>query len=100
MTAEPTANSFRAAVLAGNGARAAPLIIEAKHARADRSVDGLHSVAVTREETRRGNHRGGDRHRLAGEHAIVRHGDHDHDVELVNLSGGGAMIRAQFELLL
>ena len=62
--------------------------------------DMLDSVLVTRAESRRGNARGADRHRLTSEQAILRHGDHEHVIELVNLSGGGAMIRGEFELTL
>jgi hypothetical protein len=62
--------------------------------------DMLDSVPVTRAETRRGNARGGDRHRLTSEQAILRHGDHEHVIELVNLSGGGAMIRGELDLTL
>ena len=55
--------------------------------------DSLDSVRVPRAETRRANARGRDRHRLSSEHAILRHEDREQDVELVNLSAGGAMIR-------
>lgn len=62
--------------------------------------DMLNSVLVPRAETRRGNVRGGDRHRLTSEQAILRHGEDEHVVELVNLSVGGAMIRGEFDLML
>jgi hypothetical protein len=62
--------------------------------------DLLNSVIVPRAETRRGNVRGGDRHRLSSEQAILRHGEDEHVVELVNLSVGGAMIRGDVELML
>jgi hypothetical protein len=62
--------------------------------------DMLDSVRVPRAETRRGNARGGDRHRLSAEQAILRHQGHEHVVELVNLSGGGAMIRGDLDLML
>jgi hypothetical protein len=62
--------------------------------------DMLDSVAVTRAETRRGNARGRDRHRLRAEQAILRHDGHEHVVELVNLSAGGAMVRGDFDLML
>lgn len=63
--------------------------------------DALDSVLVPRAETRRSNARGRDRHRLSSEHAILRHEDHEQDVELVNLSAGGAMIRGcDLELML
>ncbi|HWI88215.1 MAG TPA: PilZ domain-containing protein [Sphingomicrobium sp.] len=62
--------------------------------------DTLGSVIVSRAETRRGNARGGDRHRLTSEQAILRHGDHEYIIHLVNLSGGGAMIQGEFDLML
>jgi PilZ domain len=63
-------------------------------------ADMLNTVLVPRGETRRGNVRGGDRHRLTSEQAILRHDGHDHMVELVNLSAGGAMIRGDLDLML
>jgi hypothetical protein len=62
--------------------------------------DMLHSVTVSRAESRRGNQRGGDRHRLAAEQSVLRHNGDDHAVELINLSAGGAMVRGQLELML
>jgi hypothetical protein len=62
--------------------------------------DMLDTVVVPRAETRRGNARGGDRHRLTSEQAILRHDRQEHIVELVNLSAGGAMIRGDVELVL
>ena len=62
--------------------------------------DMLHSVLVPRAETRRGNVRGADRHRLTAEQAILTHDGHEHVIELVNLSRGGAMIRGEFDLML
>ena len=62
--------------------------------------DMLDSVPVPRAESRRGNARGGDRHRLTSEQAILRHDGREHVVELVNLSAGGAMIRGDAELVL
>ena len=38
--------------------------------------------------------RGEDRHRLTEERARITHNGADHEVELINLSGGGAMIAA------
>ena len=60
----------------------------------------LDSVCVPRAESRRGNARGGDRHRLSAEQAILRHDGNEHVVELVNLSGGGAMVRGHLDLVL
>jgi hypothetical protein len=82
-------NQFRASVLGGPAA--SPIVTD-KQARADPSGDGLGQVPVPRTETRRGNHRGGDRHRLEHQHATVRKGRRAFEVSLINLSGGGAMI--------
>ena len=60
----------------------------------------LDTVLVPRAESRRGNARGGDRHRLTAEQAVLRHCGQEHVVELVNLSGGGAMIRGALDLKL
>jgi hypothetical protein len=62
--------------------------------------DTLNSINIARTECRRGNARGGDRHRLMSEKAGMRHDGNDHEVELVNLSAGGAMVRANLELRL
>lgn len=62
--------------------------------------DMLDSVLVPRTESRRGNARGQDRHRLSAEQAFLRHGEGEQPVELINLSAGGAMIRGNFDLLL
>ena len=60
----------------------------------------LDTVLVPRAESRRGNARGGDRHRLTAEQSVLRHRGQEHVVELVNLSGGGAMIRGALDLKL
>jgi len=62
--------------------------------------DQLNSVPVRRESRDRLNSRIEDRHRLVGERSRVTHNGADLDVELVNLSGGGAMISASFEPML
>src|SRR5690606_8315563 len=50
-------------------------------------------VEVPRSEHRTHDHRDNDRHRLLEERAMVRFRGAEHEVDLVNLSGGGAMIR-------
>lgn len=52
----------------------------------------LNSVTVPRETKRQSNDRSEDRHRLTEERARVTHRGRDREVELTNLSGGGAMI--------
>ena len=85
-------NKFRAAVLSGTpGARETPLMA-AKRARDEASSASLGSVRVPRSESRTTDQRGADRHRLPAETATVRHNGTLHEVELINLSGGGAMV--------
>ena len=59
-------------------------------------ADTLDSVSVPREESRRGNTRGDDRHRLSEERVRVTHADRTYELELINLSGGGAMVAGGF----
>ena len=87
-------NSFRSAILSGKGLRTDPIIRD-KTARGA-ETDDLSSVEVPREEPRTHNQRDDDRHRLENETATARFDGEDHQVELINLSGGGAMIRADF----
>jgi hypothetical protein len=63
-------------------------------------ADALESVAVRRRESRRGNSRNRDRHRLSAEYAVLRRDDKEEVVELINLSAGGAMVRGELELTL
>lgn len=56
---------------------------------------GLTSVSIPREETRTSDSREGDRHRLTEEKVTLKIGRKGHKVELVNLSGGGAMIAGE-----
>lgn len=63
-------------------------------------ADTLNSVAVARETRRLNNGRGEDRHRLTDERALITWNGAGQEVELINLSGGGAMITAHFEPML
>lgn len=93
MGVEATRNSFRAAVLSG----VKPvLVVTDKNPQQDGAGEALARVKVPRSESRRGNHRGGDRHRLSGETAKALYKRKSHDVEVVNLSRGGAMVRCSF----
>ena len=58
--------------------------------------DNLTSIPVDRTEIRAADPRDGDRHRVASEVVKIVHGGRSRDAELVNLSGGGAMIQADF----
>jgi len=100
MTTEPKANSFRSAVLSGKAGRHEDLVARTKKGRVDRSAEGLTGIAVPRRETRSQNQRGGDRHRLTGETATISIGRRKHAIELINVSGGGAMISGDLDLKL
>lgn len=89
----PKGNSFRAALLRGERPK---LLLDEKHPSMEGTGDGLDGVLVPRSEARRANHRDGDRHRLTDERAIVRYRGARHEVDLINLSDGGAMLRANF----
>lgn len=82
--------NIRAKIFGGSDP-AEPVLIRAKTPKGARA-DDLHSIAVTRAETRRANMREDDRHRLAGERVELVHHGRSYDLELVNLSGGGAMV--------
>jgi hypothetical protein len=84
-------NSIREQIFGGERAERRSLLGAKRKKGADAGA-GLTSVAIPREETRMSDSREGDRHRLNGEQVTVKHGRKNHKVELVNLSGGGAMV--------
>src|SRR5689334_310481 len=100
MTTEPKANSFRSAVLSGTAGRHDDLVARTKKGKIDRSAEGLTGVTVPRQERRARNERSADRHRLTSETATVRVGKRKHEVELINVSGGGAMIAGKLDVKL
>jgi len=84
-------NKFRSAILGGEApAPDGPLVVQKRGQAAD--GDNLASVAVPRDAIRTADHRGDDRHRLGGETATILFEGESHLVDLINLSGGGAMI--------
>ncbi len=86
-------NSFRSALDKGDGLHPSGPAMPAKKPSGATEQKGLGSVPVAREEVRSVNHRDEDRHRLQAEQAVIRVGRKTHEVELINLSDGGAMIR-------
>jgi hypothetical protein len=62
-------------------------------------ADELDSVTVQRDAPRR-NSRTADRHRLTEETVRLTHDGHSDEAQLVNLSGGGAMIDTKFQVKL
>ena len=85
--------NIRAKIYGGAQPAEEPLL-KAKKPRGAKA-DTLHSVTVSREARRSSNGRGEDRHRLSDEHVRITHDGTDHEVELINLSGGGAMIAGE-----
>lgn len=86
-------NTFRSSVLGGKKrAVANPLVTEKSGGATD--GDDLTSVGIARDAIRSTNHRDDDRHRLDQETAAIIVKGKMLDAELINLSGGGAMIRA------
>ena len=71
-------------------------LVQAKKPRGAKA-DALSSVTVAREEARRANNRDEDRHRLPDEQVRLTHDGKGCDVQLINLSGGGAMVEGAFE---
>lgn len=90
--------NIRAKIFGGAGVAEEPLL-KRKTPKGAKS-DELHSIKVAREARRHSNSRAGDRHRLIGENARVTYDGREVEVELVNLSGGGAMVAGQLEPLI
>lgn len=88
-------NSFRSAILSGKGLHSGDPLIRQKKKRGA-AEDDLSTVEVPRSEIRTRNQRDDDRHRLEQEQGRARFGGEVHDVDVINLSGGGAMIRCDF----
>jgi hypothetical protein len=88
-------NNFRRAILDGTGLKGDPVV--QKKSKRGAVEDDLSSVEVPREEKRSQDHRDDDRHRLDQETAAARFDGEQYRVDLINLSGGGAMIRADFK---
>jgi hypothetical protein len=89
-------NKFRLGILGGNKvAPSTPLVTAKNGGKAD--GDKLTSVEIARDTARSADHRDDDRHRLARETATITYKRKKIEVDLVNLSGGGAMIEADIQ---
>lgn len=84
--------NIRAEIFGGRSERR--LIKEKRPTKPDSK--GLCGIVIAREESRRTNSRDHDRFRLTGATFKLSYEGKDYDAELVNLSGGGAMIGADF----
>jgi PilZ domain len=86
-------NKFRAAILRGEaGAPVSPIVTDKRGSAAE--ADSLDGVIIPRGSVRLADHRGEDRHRLARETATIDYKGRSVEADLINLSGGGAMIEA------
>lgn len=88
-----TMNNFRSAVLGGRTVAPATPLVTLKKGGGTES-DSIASVQIERNSARITDHRDDDRHRLERETAVVTYKKKRFDANLVNLSGGGAMIEA------
>lgn len=86
--------NIRAEILGGAEERKARLLARKKPKQVDAA--GLTDVVIPREEVRRTDMRREDRRALDRKIYRAHFRDRDHEVELLNLSGGGAMISAPF----
>jgi len=73
-----------------------PVVVTSKKPKGAKA-DALQSISVPREETRQADTRDQDRHRLPDEQVRVTYEGEDREVQLINLSGGGAMVACDFE---
>lgn len=87
--------NIRSKIYGGEAAgEQSPLV--AKKAPKGARTDSLESVKVARAQSQRANTRSGDRHRLTDQQAKVTYKRKSYSVDLINVSGGGAMIEAGF----
>src|SRR3712207_682853 len=89
MTFERAPNSFRAEMLHEPGKSP---VVKSKKSQRVGLADGLTGKSVPRREFRRTDQRLDDRHRLSEAGAIVRKGRRKFAVDVINISGGGAMV--------
>lgn len=92
-------NDFRSRVLPGQEPPTSPLRKKAPRqpAKPREDLESLDGLTIRREASRTANHRLDDRHRLPDDAPVsARHKGRQHEVQLINLSGGGAMIEAAF----
>jgi len=89
--------NIRAKILGGAGS-SDKAVLQSKSPKGIR-VDSLDSL-IEREESRISHNRLEDRHRLLDEKVLIKRGSATHDVDLINLSGGGAMVGGNVHLAL
>ncbi|WP_300974774.1 PilZ domain-containing protein [Sphingomonas sp. LHG3406-1] len=95
-------NEFRDRLFGGKSSEA-PLLRAKKGREAPSRAaedESFAELAIPRDAPRRANHRDGDRHRLDSEQVEIVHEGESYRVNLINLSGGGAMIEGPVTLKL
>jgi hypothetical protein len=92
-------NNIRQQILGGERPERRSLLGKKRKKGADGDA-GLASVAISREAHRTTSSRDGDRHRLPHHEVRVVHKRKSYSVQLVNLSGGGAMISGDLHPML
>ncbi|HEV2044930.1 MAG TPA: PilZ domain-containing protein [Sphingomicrobium sp.] len=93
-------NSFRSALNKGEVQHPSGPLMPGKQPLGADEAKGLGSISVSRDTVRNVNHRDDDRHRLQAEVATIKVGRKKHPVDLINLSGGGAMVRTDTTLVM
>src|SRR4051812_20749437 len=88
--------NIRSKIYGGVAASEDSPVVQSKTPKGARA-DALNSITVPREVKRQADTRDEDRHRLPDEQVRVSYKGRDHRVQLVNLSGGGAMVAWDFE---
>jgi uncharacterized protein YodC (DUF2158 family) len=78
------------------GGRTERKLVQEKRAKRS-NAKGLADLAIPREESRRSNNRDQDRFRLKDLRITIAFQDVEHDADIVNLSGGGAMIATDLQ---
>lgn len=89
--------NIRAKILGGKSSSDESILRSKK--RKGTSVESLDCL-IEREEARTNHSRSEDRHRLLDETVSVKTDSSTHEVQLINVSGGGAMIGGDIELML
>jgi hypothetical protein len=88
--------NIRSKIFGGGNREDESPVVQSKKPRGAKS-DGLRSISVLREVTRQADTRDEDRHRLPDEQVRVTYKARGYEVQLVNLSGGGAMVASDFQ---
>jgi hypothetical protein len=90
-------HDLRSAILSGEGVRPHTPIATKQPKKAQASLGSLTAIPVKREESRLSNERREERHRDILEGAIIHFRRRKHEVSVINVSAGGAMVEAQIE---